>query len=94
MIRVFADFNNADRHGRVRLNCNGTSDDLAALKAERSEGMRVELDDHDEFVVKGTVRWNGAEGWVAEVDWDQLGMGLKQRVEGIRDNVDLAADRA
>jgi hypothetical protein len=73
MVTLFADFNNADRLGRVRLITAGTLADLAALKLDLCEGMRVALDDHDELAAEGTVRWSSDEEiWVAEVDWDQI----------------------
>jgi hypothetical protein len=81
MIRLYADFQNADRLGRVRLNCNGTIADLAALKVELFEGMRVVLDECDEIVAEGTVTWGAEEGWVAEVDWDRIDADLRSREE-------------
>ena len=33
-LRIFADFNNADENGRLRLNCTGTIEDLARQKIE------------------------------------------------------------
>jgi len=41
--RIYADFHNADLQGRVRLNANGTVNDLAALGIALSEGLRLSL---------------------------------------------------
>ena len=54
------------------------------MKTELSEGMRVVLDDRDEFVVEGTVRWDAEEGWVAEFDWKKL----KPQEEGLENKLD------
>lgn len=70
--RVFADFNNADEHGRVRLNTRGTARDLERLGISLCEGMPLILDDHDDVVAEAIVRWDGVNGWVAEVDWSAL----------------------
>jgi hypothetical protein len=71
--RVFADFNNADRLGRIRLNTAGASDDLARSRVELTDGMVLELYDDDEIVAMGTARYDETEGWVAEVDWAAIG---------------------
>ena len=49
---VFADFHNADRCGRLRLNCAGTDQDLSRHRIELREGMRLTLSD-DELEVEG-----------------------------------------
>jgi hypothetical protein len=72
MIRVFADFNNACIHGHVRLNTQGTLADLAALGIKLHAGMQIVLDDAEEFVADGVVRWCPDDGWAAEIDWDRL----------------------
>ncbi len=79
LVRLFADFNNADRKGRLRLNCRGTLDDLEALGVCLCDGLCVVLDDHDELSVRGIVRWDVDDGWVAEIDWSQV----VSRVSGI-----------
>ena len=70
--RLFVDFNNADSNGRVRLNTQGTAADLARLGIILSDGIKVYLDDDDEISIFGVVRWSEVEGWVAEVDWDEI----------------------
>ena len=41
--KVYADFQNADASGRVRLNCVGTSEDLAQQRISLLEGMVLTL---------------------------------------------------
>ena len=65
---IFADFNNADKRARVRLNCKGTLDDMASLGLTFHDGMHVVLDDGDEIAVDAIVRYCPEEIWVAEVD--------------------------
>ena len=80
--RIFADFHNADAQGRVRLNCIGTTKDLAQQQVALHEGLIVTLysDDADELgrpddlEVSGVVEYSGAEGcWVARIDWSAIG---------------------
>lgn len=71
-ITLYADFNNADARGRLRLNCKGTLDDLAAARRELEEGLEVTLTDGD-LQVDGAVVASKEEGiWVAVVDWDKV----------------------
>jgi hypothetical protein len=70
--RVFADFNNADRLGRVRLNTVGAKDDMERNGIVLSNGMQITLYDDDEFVTEGIVKFDDNEGWVAEIDWSAL----------------------
>jgi len=70
--RLFADFNNADEKGRVRLTTNGTKNDLNRLGIILYDGMQVFLDDSEEITALGIVRFSPIEGWVAEVDWDKI----------------------
>jgi hypothetical protein len=43
--RIYADFNNCDREGRVRLNCIGSRADLDRLGITLSEGMDLMVSD-------------------------------------------------
>jgi hypothetical protein len=71
-VRLFADFQNGDKNGRIRLNTCGTQRDLSALAINLYDGMRVRLDDGEEFVADGIVRHYDTEGWVAEIDWNAI----------------------
>jgi hypothetical protein len=70
--RVFVDFNNSDRQGRVRLNCVGTVQDLNRLGIVLQEGAEMLLS-CVELEVEGIVTYSTEEGlWVATVDWDKV----------------------
>lgn len=55
MIRIFADFNNKDEQGRVRLSTVGSLKDVAEHKSELREGLEVILYTPDEFEMLGTL---------------------------------------
>ena len=76
--KIYADFHNADSHGRLRLNCVGTVEDLARHNIRLSEGLRLTLysDDLDaagqldELLADGVVSFSEEEHcWVAAIDW-------------------------
>lgn len=70
--RVYADFQNADSQGRLRLNCRGTLDDLHRQQVSLSQGLLLTL--YSENVeVEGKVQYSDDEGlWVAVIDWDAV----------------------
>jgi hypothetical protein len=70
--RIYADFNNADKKGRIRLNTKGALEDFRALGAGPTVGMHVLLYDTDEFCTEGIIEHDELEGWVAQIDWDKL----------------------
>jgi hypothetical protein len=78
---VYADFHNADPHGRLRLNTVGTIEDLARQQIELCDGLILTFysDDTDsegaldKLVVEGVVRFSDDEDcWVAEIDWTAI----------------------
>ena len=70
--RIFADFQNADPKGRVRLNTQGTHRDLERLGLALSDGMAVRLSD-GELEADGEVEYSTEEDmWVAKIDWRVL----------------------
>jgi len=70
---LFADFNNTDKEGRVRLNTAGTLNDLQTKNIVLESGLEVLLNDHDELKAVGTVEFSDVEKiWVAKIDWDKL----------------------
>jgi hypothetical protein len=70
---IFADFHNSDTQGRVRLNTNGTFEDIEKLKIQLESGMKVLLDDSEGGKVLGIVEFSQEEKiWVAKIDWDSL----------------------
>ncbi len=71
--KLFADFNNADQHGRVRLNTNGTFADIKRLSLELKEGMQVPLHDDDSLKTVGQLKYSDKENiWVAEINWNTI----------------------
>jgi hypothetical protein len=78
---IYADFHNADSHGRLRLNSVGTIEDLARQKIELSDGLALtfysdDLDEDgalDKLLVEGVVRFSEEEDcWVAKIDWTAI----------------------
>jgi hypothetical protein len=71
-LRVFADFNNADEEGRLRLNCIGTIEDLASQKVELQDGQTLTFYSED-LEVEGIVKHSPKENiWVAIINWDNI----------------------
>ena len=71
--KLFADFNNADQHGRVRLKTNGTFADIKKWNLKLKKGMQVLLDDNDSLTTVGQLKYSDEENiWVAEINWDTL----------------------
>lgn len=69
---IFADFQNADPQGRVRLSCVGTVEDLARLGVRLESGLRVILHD-EELEADGEVMYSLDEHiWVAKIDWNAI----------------------
>ncbi len=69
--KIFADFQNADSHGHLRLNCIGTVRDLARHQVRLEEGLQLNLYSEDLEAI-GRVHYSMEEGlWVAVIDWDQ-----------------------
>ncbi|MEH2236476.1 hypothetical protein [Nostoc sp.] len=70
--RIFADFHNADNHGRLRLNCIGTVEDLARQNIELQDGKLLTLYSED-LEVEGVVQYSTEEKlWVAAIDWNAI----------------------
>ncbi|MBD2293209.1 hypothetical protein H6G06_06845 [Anabaena sphaerica FACHB-251] len=72
ILRVFADFNNADENGRLRLNCIGTIEDLARQKIELQDGQTLIFYGED-LEIEGILKYSPEENiWVAVIDWDNI----------------------
>ena len=39
ILKIFADYNNADKNGRVRLNTSGAYENIQGMSIELQEGM-------------------------------------------------------
>jgi|ERR1051326_3938220 hypothetical protein len=79
--KVYADFQNTDPQGRIRLNCVGTIEDLSRQQIELHDGLHVTLysDDvdkngqTDELLADGVVSFSETEHcWVASIDWSAI----------------------
>jgi hypothetical protein len=69
--KIFADFNNADTEGRIRLNTNGSLRDIANIQLYN--GLEVILNDADELEATGIIEFSQTENiWVAKIDWDNI----------------------
>jgi hypothetical protein len=71
-VRIYADFHNADREGRLRLNCVGTIEDLSRYQVELRDGEKLVLYS-EELEADGVVEYSEIERlWVAAIDWHQI----------------------
>lgn len=71
--RIYADFNNADARGRLRLNGAGTLSDLRRLGEALHEGRILWLVD-GELEALGRVEYStDEEVWTGVIDWEELG---------------------
>jgi hypothetical protein len=69
---IYADFNNADRAGRLRLNCAGTIEDLSRQGIQLREGMHLTLHD-EELEADGEAHFSSEEQiWVARINWQMI----------------------
>ena len=72
IVRIYADFHNADEQGRLRLNCVGTIEDLARYRVELRDGKKLVLYS-EELEADGVVNYSANERlWVAAIDWHQI----------------------
>ena len=78
-MRIYADFNNADAQGRLRLNTNGTIADLNRFGISLFHGLSLELSD-GELLACGNVEYSESESiWVAVIDWKNVVEAKSQR---------------
>jgi hypothetical protein len=71
-VRIYADFHNADREGRLRLNCVGTIEDLSRYQVELRDGEKLVLYS-EELEADGVVEYSEIEKlWVAAIDWHKI----------------------
>lgn len=70
--RIFADFQNNDAAGRIRLNCIGTIESLSRTGLVLTEGLEAVIY-CSELEADGVVRFSESERlWVAEVDLNKI----------------------
>ena len=69
--KIYADFNNCDGEGRVRLNTLGSRESIDQL-GPLEEGEQLYLSDN-ELCVLGRAEYSPSEGiWTATFDWEEL----------------------
>lgn len=67
-MKIFADFNNADNSGRVRLNTHGSLADIERVGILLKPGLELILTDYDELETVGFVEFSAEEKiWVAKI---------------------------
>lgn len=70
-IRIYGDFNNADKLGRIRL-LESSQKDFTSLGITPKEAMEVEVYDND-LSADGIVHFSDFEKiWVVEIDWKKI----------------------
>lgn len=71
-IKIYCDFQNADKEGNIRLNTQGTIDDLMLLDIALEPNMEILVSD-GELEACGLVKFSDEEKlWVAEIDWKMI----------------------
>jgi hypothetical protein len=69
---IYADFNNADPQGRLRLNCVGTIEDISRQGVRLHDGLPLLLHD-EELEADGEAHFSSAEQiWVAVINWKMV----------------------
>jgi hypothetical protein len=70
--RIFADFQNADSQGRLRLNYIGTIEDLSRQGTKLIDGEKLSIYS-EELEADAVVKYSDEEKiWVATIDWDKI----------------------
>jgi hypothetical protein len=70
--RIFADFQNADSQGRLRLNCIGTIEDLSRHGTKLIDGCKLSIYSEN-LEADAVVEYSDEEKiWVATIDWDRI----------------------
>jgi len=68
---LFANFNNANRAGRLRLNCTSSIADMENLQLQ--EGIIVIVTDEESLQTTGTLVYSQEEdSWMVKIDWDKI----------------------
>ena len=71
--KIFVDFNNADKEGRIRLNTKGAISDIREKNILLEHGLELFLDDGEELSILGIIEYSQDENiWVAKIDWNKL----------------------
>jgi hypothetical protein len=72
-IKLYADFQNADRMGRIRLITAGTLHDLKTMDVKLEQGQTLWLDDDEGHCIVGIAEFSKEENiWVAKINGEDL----------------------
>lgn len=72
MKTIYADFNNVDEEGCIRLNCTQTLNDIETQAIKIKPGLKLNLTDNQK-IVEGRVQYSKPEDiWVALINWSDL----------------------
>jgi hypothetical protein len=69
--RIYADFQNTDPRGRIRLNTVGSQLDLEGEQAELADGLELVVYSED-LEAHGVVRVLDEGGWGVEINWSEV----------------------
>jgi hypothetical protein len=90
---IYADFNNLDDDGRIRLTTVGSITDIARLGIQLRDGLELVLatddaDDagnRDDVLADAVIRYNEVDKcWVAQVNWDEVKNRSQREAEAAR----------
>ncbi|HIK11094.1 MAG TPA: hypothetical protein IGS52_12625 [Oscillatoriaceae cyanobacterium M33_DOE_052] len=71
-LKILVDFHNADKQGRLRLNCVGTIEDLSRQSVQLQPG-HILIVYSEELEADGVVQYSEEENlWVAVIDWQRI----------------------
>lgn len=69
-LKMYADFNNADVQGRLRLYPSLSANKSKEILLHEFAGKEVEFDDEDSLRVIGILEFSAEEKiWVGRIDW-------------------------
>lgn len=69
--RIYADFQNTDPRGRIRLNTAGSQLDLEGEQVELADGMELVVYSED-LEAHGVARVLDEGGWGVEINWSEV----------------------
>jgi hypothetical protein len=69
---ITADFNNADKQGRLRLSIIGATRDFARLGIRLENGLRIIASDGELEADAEVMYSNDEHIWVAKIDWNAI----------------------
>jgi hypothetical protein len=72
MKTIYADFNNVDEEGCIRLNSTKTINDIESQNIKLKQGLKVKLT-NEELEVEGRLQYSKTEDiWTALINWGEV----------------------